>query len=780
MDEPSSFGAWVGRRRRALHLTQEAIAEQLYCALGTVRKIESDERHPSRELAARLAQVLQLPEEQQTTFLKVARGELALDRLSLTVGADKPRPPPGSPPPRTNLPRQSTSFVGRDTLLAEVRALLLREDVGLATLTGPGGTGKTRLASQTVAGLRDDFADGVCFVNLAPISDPALVASTIAHALGLTATSARAPLDDLKDYLRDKQILLLLDNFEQVVDAAVVVAELLAAAPALTVLVTSRVPLHVQGEHERLVPPLTLPTNGDQPLVEHLSECEAVRLFTERSRAVMPDFAVTSANAPAITEICTRLDGFPLAIELAAARTKFLAPQALLARLDSRLHLLTSGARDLPARQQTLRNTIAWSYSLLHAAEQTLFRRLAVFVGGCDVEAVAAVCFGSGDPAPDVASAPWSRSAEARPADAFEGLIALVDKSLLRQHPEGSGDVNGEPRFSMFETIREYALEQLEASGEARMLRWQHAHYYLTFAERAAAGLRGPAEREWLDRLESAHDNLRAALGWMLDQGETALAIQLAGALGLFWSWRGYVSEGRMWLRRALAGNDAAPADRARALHAMAFYLGLEDDAQTVPWLEESLCLYQAADDTAGVAIRVACAWPCTGRRSSLTKPQRAHVSRRACGSFRRSMSRGGLPMPCAIWPTSPTTRNATTKWAGGTRRAYRSRVGWGRTRSWPSHSRTGMVDRFHEHDPDQAIALYEESLALNRRINNRVGIGDNLQSLGEVTRHQGDYDRAEAYYTAGLILYARGRQSAPCGPGTAKFGADSTGPREL
>ena len=216
MDEPESFGAWVGRRRRALHLTQETLSVRLLCALGTLRKIESDERRPSLELAVRLAQVLQLSEEQQATFVKVARGELAVDHLALYFDSDRPRPPRGPPPPRTNLPRQSTSFVGRDTLLADVRALLLREDVGLATLTGPGGTGKTRLASQTVAMLRDDFADGVCFVNLAPISDPALVASTIAHALGRIATSARAPLDDLKDYLRDKQVLLLLDNFEQV------------------------------------------------------------------------------------------------------------------------------------------------------------------------------------------------------------------------------------------------------------------------------------------------------------------------------------------------------------------------------------------------------------------------------------------------------------------------------------------------------------------------------------------------------------------------------------
>ncbi len=550
------------------------------------------------------------------------------------------------------------------------------------------------------------------------------------------------------------RLLLVLDNFEQVVDAAVVVAELLAAAPALTVLVTSRVPLHVQGEHERLVPPLTLPTNGDQPLVEHLSECEAVRLFTERARAVMPDFAVTSANAPAITEICTRLDGFPLAIELAAARTKFLAPQALLARLDSRLHLLTSGARDLPARQQTLRNTIAWSYSLLHAAEQTLFRRLAVFVGGCDVEAVAAVCFGSGDPVPDVASAPWSRSAEARPADAFEGLIALVDKSLLRQHPEGSGDVNGEPRFSMFETIREYALEQLEASGEARMLRWQHAHYYLTFAERAAAGLRGPAEREWLDRLESAHDNLRAALGWMLDQGETALAIQLAGALGHFWSWRGYVSEGRMWLRRALAGNDAAPADRARALHATAFYLGLEDDAQTIPWLEESLRLYQAADDTTGMAF----ALHALGQRRTTIEPDNAAA--RTCVEesvrlFQTIDEPWGLAYAlCGLANVAyyAQSYDEAGRWyQEGVQVARRlgensilalalQNLGW-----WAAF--INMIRSRPSHCTRRAWRSIDGSIT-------GWGIGDVLGFLGEVTRRQGDYDRAEAYYTASLILF--------------------------
>jgi predicted ATPase len=351
--------------------------------------------------------------------------------------------------PTTNLPAQTTAFIGREREVVRVRELVRRSDVRLVTLTGPGGTGKTRLSIQVAAELLDEFRDGVWFVNLAPISDSALVISTIEQALGVREYGEQPLLDSLKSYLHGKRILLLLDNFEQVVDTAPAVAELLAAAPGLKVLITSRMPLRLMGEREFAVPPLALPDLKHLPAEpDRLAQYEAVRLFIERAHAVKADFAVTNENAPAVAEICYQLDGLPLAIELAAGRIKLFPPQALLKKLDSRLKLLTGGARDLPARQQTIRSTIDWSYELLDAGEQTLFARLGVFVGGCTIEAAEAVCSADGNLLIEV----------------VDGIAALLDKSLLRQQ-EG---VSGEPRLVMLETIREYALEQLEASGEER------------------------------------------------------------------------------------------------------------------------------------------------------------------------------------------------------------------------------------------------------------------------------------------------------------------------
>ncbi|HEX9438481.1 MAG TPA: NB-ARC domain-containing protein, partial [Roseiflexaceae bacterium] len=383
--------------------------------------------------------------------------------------------------PTTNLPAQITVFIGRERELAALRNLLGRDDVRLVTLTGPGGTGKTRLSLQIAAEALDMFAHGVWFVSLAPIGDPDLVAATIAQALGVREAGGRPIRELLRSYLREKRTLLLLDNFEQIVDAAPLISELLAFAPGLKVLVTSRTTLHLSGEREYPVPPLGLPPTddrrwttddrkaGDPTLewpnmrAETISQYEAVRLFIERAQAARADFAVTNENAPAVAEICARLDGLPLAIELAAARIKLFPPQALLGRLGNRLKLLTGGARDLPERQQTIRNTIDWSYQLLNDAEKTLFMRLGVFVGGCTIEAVEAVCNAEGD----------------LPMDIIDGIAALTDKSLLRQE-EG---IDGEPRFTMLQTIRAYALDRLEALGSAEALWQQHAEYYLALVE---------------------------------------------------------------------------------------------------------------------------------------------------------------------------------------------------------------------------------------------------------------------------------------------------------
>jgi len=394
---------------------------------------------------------------------------------------------------RNNLPLQPTPLVGREKEVVEVCDLLQRDETRLLTLTGPGGTGKTRLALQAAADLLDDFPDGTYFVPLATLSEAELLIPAIAETLGVSETGEQ-PLDEtLKDYLSERRMLLLLDNFDQVLGAAPAVTGLLARASGLKVLATSRAPLGLYGEHVFPVPPLALPDLKSPPPLERLTQYEAVGLFVERARAVKPDFAITNESAPAVAEICVRLDGLPLAIELAAARITMLPPKGMLRRLGSRLKLLTGGARDLPERQRTLRDAIEWSHALLDQGEQVLFRRLAVFSGGRTLEAIEAICDAEGD----------------LPVDTFEGVSSLLDKSLLRQE-EGP---EGEPRFVMLETIHEFAREKLEESGEAEQIRRSHAEYFLALAEQAEPRLRGATQLEWLERLEAEHEAIRRGSG---------------------------------------------------------------------------------------------------------------------------------------------------------------------------------------------------------------------------------------------------------------------------
>ena len=448
---------------------------------------------------------------------------------------------------RNNLPLQPTPLVGREKEVSEVCNLLRGEATRLLTLTGPGGIGKTRLALQAAADLLDDFPDGTYFVPLATLTEAELLLPAIAETLGVKET-AEQPLDEtLKDYLVERRLLLMLDNFEQVLEAAPTVTELLAAAPGLKVLATSRTPLRLYGEHVYPVPPLALPDLKRPPPLERLTQYEAVGLFLERARALKPDFAITNDSAPAVAEICVRLDGLPLAIELAAARITMLPPRAMLQRLTSRLKLLTGGARDLPERQRTLRATIEWSYALLDEGERLLFARLAVFSGGRTLEAIEAICDTRGD----------------LPVDAFEGVSSLLDKSLIRQE-EGP---NGEPRFVMLETVHEFAREKLRQSAEADEIRRVHAQFFLTLAEEAFPEFKGPDQLEWIERLEAEHDNMRAALSWASERKEVEVALRLGGALGWFWSVRGYQSEGRRWLEEALAiDGRVPPEERAMAL----------------------------------------------------------------------------------------------------------------------------------------------------------------------------------------------------------------------
>ena len=479
---------------------------------------------------------------------------------------------------RANLPPQPTSFVGRDREIREVTELLRRSDVRLLTLTGLGGTGKTRLAIQVAAELLDDFADGVCFLGLASLQDPEVVLTTAARALGVFASSREELAQNLGRLLRLRELLLIFDNFEHVIAAASLLADIAGTAPDVKLLVTSRAPLRLSAERVYPVSPLELPV-GDEDL-EHLMQCKSVELFETRARAVRPGFAVTPGNAEAIADICRALDGLPLAIELAATRVGALPPAALRRRLDQRLELLTGGARDAPERQRTLRATIDWSYDLLEPADQRLFVRLAAFAGGCTIEAAQSVC-GDG-------------------LEVVDGLASLADKGLVRL--EGTDE---EPRFTMLETIREYAVERLETSEDASGLHRRHAQHFVAFAEEAEPNLFGiGSHTEWLDRLEHDHDNLRAAMEWLASSGDTDLALRLAAALWRFWDLKGHLMEGRRLLDSALRGDDQPTPARANALSGAADMALTSGDLVAGRRLaEEALELHRALGDDWGTAF---------------------------------------------------------------------------------------------------------------------------------------------------------------------------------
>jgi predicted ATPase/class 3 adenylate cyclase len=481
-----------------------------------------------------------------------------------------------------NLPVQLTSFVGRRRELEEVEEGLRHSR--LLTLTGPGGTGKTRLALQAATELLAESKDGAFFVALAPITDPALVLPTVAQALGLREASDRPSIEGVIDHLRDKDLLLVLDNFEQVLEAAGEIGQLLTAAEKVRVLATSREPLGLHGEREYPVPPLGLPDPEHLPPVQGLSQFESVALFIERAAAVQPGFAVTNDNAPAVAEICARLDGLPLAIELAAARVKILTPQAMLARLDRALTFLTRGARDVPARQQTLRGAIAWSYDLLNEEERRLFARLSVFVGGFALEAAEAVTNRGGELG----------------LDTLDGVASLTNKSLLRQMESEPG----EPGFFMLETIREFADERLAEDPRAEMVRHRHATFYLELAERAAPELTGADQVHWLDALAARHDNFRAALAWAVDRGEAETALRLGAALWRFWQMRGNLREGLDRLRTVLdvPEADGHPELLAAALEAaggIAYWMG---SREAEGYYDESLRIRRELGEPAPIA----------------------------------------------------------------------------------------------------------------------------------------------------------------------------------
>jgi predicted ATPase/class 3 adenylate cyclase/DNA-binding CsgD family transcriptional regulator len=584
-----------------------------------------------------------------------------------------------------NLPIQLTQLIGREQEVATALNFLQREHVRLLTLTGPGGTGKTRLALQVAAELSEGFSDGVYFVNLAPISDPELVVPAIAQTLDIKEIADQTLLNLLKASLQCKQVLLLLDNFEQVVGAAVYVSELLAACPMLKVIVTSRAALHVRGEQEFAVPPLAVPDPKHLPDLVTLSQYEAVALFIQRAQAVKPEFQVTNSNAPTVAEICARLDGLPLAIELAAARIKVLPPQALLARLGQRLAVLTSGARDAPARQQTLRNTIEWSYQLLNAYEQQLFQRLSVFVGGCMFEAIEAVC--------------TELDIESIAGQVLDGVASLIDKSLLQQMEQE----DGEPRLVMLETIREYAVECLATSGETEAAWQAYAIYYLSLAEKFETDFGGPQQVISTMRLKSERENLRAALYGLIEHEERESALRLSGALWRFWRVYGPVREGLDWLEKAISGSDGVQAwVHAKALYAAGeLALLLSDDGRATVRGEESLLLYRELGDKRGIAA------------SLMMLGQAASV-------------RGDFVAAFALHEESLMLRRELADRLGIADSLVH--LGW---------------TFFMRGDFAKAGEQYKKSLQIYRDLGDREAIETVLASLADVTSLQGEYSRA-------------------------------------
>jgi len=729
------FGEWLKRQRTGRGLTQEQLAHQIGCATITLRKIESEERHPSMQILERISEIFSIPQKERTSFLRFARGDW---KSAPTIeGKDAPWNALTASP-RSNLPTPPTLLIGRDRDVGVVRGYLSNVDIRLVNLIGPPGIGKTRLSLAVAHEMLFDFLDGDFFIALAPLEDSSLIAPAIVQTLGFAETELKSPLERLKDGIGDKHMLLVLDNLEHIIEgAAPLIADLLSACPHLRILTTTREALHVPGEWLYPVPPLNVPeaTQLQSKAVEEMSQYSALNLFAERARAVRPDFTLNTGNIQAVANICIQLDGLPLAIELISARIRLMSPQSLLAKLNDQFVLAADGRRAVPTRQKTLHNAISWSYNLLSPEEQELFTRLSVFSGGFILNTAETIF------SPKITNKSVS-----------DLISSLLDKSLLQR----TLDLQGEPRFNMLVTIQQFALDGLRDRDEVTEVRNWHLAYFLDLAEKADIEIHGPAQVEWLDKIESEYNNFRAALEWCLSEKYTEAAIRLLSALEWSWRVRGHHHEVHSWFHTIHSLPDSAeyPAIYARLLVRVGrtcWLLGAYQEGRL--YLEQCQAISRNLGNEGEQVLAEALDILGMVEGNTGNKKKAVTLHKQGLALYQKWGNKRGMA-ESMFHLGIPTAKGYDVELSLSLLEQSLDlfqQLGdlWGIARVSQSLGDLYLAQQNYK----KAKIYFDKHLSIDEKLRFRQGHLMALICLGDFHRHQGDYPSAETYYNKSLVM---------------------------